>query len=402
MLFMASRVLRVRARLRRCDHERIHVPRPHASSRSLRSWRAIAVIASLLTGLVVSSVSADTKRWSKLQTTGTAPSERSRPAVASVGDKIFVFGGGFDEFASGEFVFYDDLFVLDTRRQRWSELSVAGARPAARAFAGHAGLESQSGFVVFGGGQFASDLSVTSYGDLWLFAAREQRWTRLADDTSGPGKRFDPKLWSRGNKIYAFGGLTETYEVANDLWSFDLRTRRWTLLTANAAVGSPPARGVARGPDLAYQGKLYFYGGEGGPDTDYKIFEDTWAFDTEAGVWQELTPAAPNQLDPARNHNSVARIQGALYAYGGDISGGPQSCGAPFPQNPVAELWRFDLRRARWEKLTNPAGQAPPPLKRHESAVVGSTMYLLSGYDFAAVGGGEACQVWNLAVYAYH
>lgn len=36
---------------------------------------------------------ADAKRWSKLDTRGTGPSERSRPAVAAVGSKIYVFGG---------------------------------------------------------------------------------------------------------------------------------------------------------------------------------------------------------------------------------------------------------------------------------------------------------------------
>lgn len=359
---------------------------------------SFALVASL--ALAVSSASARDKQWAKLCTTGTAPSERSRPAVATVGKDIYVFGGGFDEFASGEFAFYDDLFVLDTRRQHWMQPTITGDRPAARAFTGHAGLDSRAGFVVFGGGEFASDLSVTMYGDLWLYSVREQRWTRLADDTTGPGKRFDPKLWSHGDVVYAFGGMTETYEVKSDLWSFDLRAGRWTLVAAHGAVGSPAARGVVRGPDRAYQGKLYFYGGEGGPDTGYQIFADTWAYDVAAGRWQDLTPTAADQLDPARNHNSVARIHGALYAYGGDISGGPQTCGAPFPQNPVAELWRFDLRRARWEKV-QAEGVVPPPIKRHESAVVGSAMYLFGGYDFAAVGGGEACQVWNLDVWVY-
>ena len=111
------------------------------------------------------------KRWTKLSTTGVGPSERSRPAVAAVGDKIFVFGGAFDDFSSGEFVFYNDLFVLETRTQRWRELQQTTPVPEPRGFAGHASLDGERGFVVFGGGTFGSDLSVVCFGDLWLFSA---------------------------------------------------------------------------------------------------------------------------------------------------------------------------------------------------------------------------------------
>ena len=367
---------------------------------SLRRGSAVVVSLTVIIGCLITAPSfAEHKRWEKLETSGVGPSERSRPAVAAIDDTIYVFGGGFDEFASGEFVFHADLFALDTRKQRWRELHPQGPKPAARAFAGHASVEARRGFAVFGGGEFASDQSVSSYGDLWFYSVRDQRWTQLADDSTGPGKRFDPKLWSDGEVLYAFGGLTESFEVANDLWSFDLRSGAWSLITANGAADSPPARGVARGPDRGHRGKLYFYGGEGGPDTNFQIFDDTWAFDIRAGAWRNLTPSAPHQLDPARNHNSVDRVKNELLVYGGDVSGGPQSCGAPFPQNPVAELWSFDLQRARWHKLEHVRGVTPPPLKRHESAVVGSAMYLLGGYDFAAIGGGEACQVWNLEVY---
>jgi hypothetical protein len=371
----------------------------------MRAFAAIGgwICAAWLCGALAipQSVAADPKRWTKLQTCGVGPSERSRPAVAALGRDIYLFGGGFDEFASGEFQFYDDLFVLDTRSARWQQLSPEGERPAPRAFAGHAALDRGRGFVVFGGGTFASDQSVTSYGDLWQYSLADGRWLRLSDEPAGPGKRFDPKVWAHAGKVYVFGGLTETYEVTNDLWAFDLSTGAWSIVTENGAAGSPPARGVARGPDRAADGLLYFYSGEGGPDTSFQIFDDTWAFDVRAGQWRELTPTGACQLDAARNHNSVARIGRDLYAYGGDVSGGPQSCGAPFPQNPVAELWRFDTRTTCWEIVDETRGEAPPPLKRHEAVTVGNAMYLLAGYDFAANGGAEACQVWNLDVWVF-
>jgi len=358
-----------------------------------------SVAVALLMCLGLAPARADSRRWSKLATTGTGPSERSRPAVAAIGNEILVFGGGFDEFASGEFEFYNDLHVLDTRKARWRRLQVSGEVPAPRAFAGHAAL-GQRGLVVFGGGTFASDQSVNSYGDLWFFSISNGRWTRLSDEPAGPGKRFDPKVWVSGERVYVFGGLTPEYTVTNELWAFDLRERKWSVVTAHGAPGSPPARAVARGPDRDYEGKLYFYGGEGGPDTNFQIFADTWAYDIRARKWRNLTPSGSDQLEPPRNHNSVVRVGHELLIYGGDVAGGVQSCGAPFPQNPVAELWRFDIARGRFRRVDHVRGAEPPPLKRHEAVVIDSAMYLLSGYDFAAVGGSsEACQVWNLDVW---
>lgn len=368
--------------------------------RAFAAWCSLVLATSLLVPQL--SAADHHKHWSKLATRGIGPSERSRPAVAAVGRKIYVFGGGFDEFQSQEFEFYNDLYVLDTRSKRWQQLSPEGELPAARAFTGHAALNRGRGFVVFGGGTFTSDQSVTSYGDLWLYSTREQRWSSLSTEPAGPGKRFDPKLWTSGDHIYVFGGLTEDFEVTNDLWRFDLRTRAWTKLIDNGDPNAPPARGVARGPDQAYQGKLYFYGGEGGPDTAFQIFDDTWAYDIRASAWQNHTPPTECQLDPARNHNSVTRIGKTLYAYGGDIPGGPQTCGAPFPQNPSNELWKLDTRTTCWQRVESPCGDAPPPLKRHEAVTVGDTMYLIAGFNFAAVGGSEeACQLWNLDVWTF-
>jgi hypothetical protein len=80
--------------------------------------------------------------------------------------------------------------------------------------------------------------------------------------------------------------------------------------------------------------------------------DEAWADDLRARQWRNRTPSSNDQLDPPRNHNSVVRVGRDLLIHGGDVAGGVQSCGAPFPQNPVAELWRFDLAHDRFRRET--------------------------------------------------
>jgi len=47
--------------------------------------------------------------WTRLDTSGLGPSERSSPAVADIGSSLYVFGGVRDDFASGVDTFYQDL-----------------------------------------------------------------------------------------------------------------------------------------------------------------------------------------------------------------------------------------------------------------------------------------------------
>jgi hypothetical protein len=73
--------------------------------------------------------------WRQLDAVGRGPSERSAPVAAGVGRYVYVFGGVFDDFASGQFTFLNDLYRLDTRHLRWRPVNPTGPVPPARAFA---------------------------------------------------------------------------------------------------------------------------------------------------------------------------------------------------------------------------------------------------------------------------
>jgi hypothetical protein len=118
-------------------------------------------------------------RWVEVVPNGTAgsPPVRRGHSAAWDGKQLYVFGG---------FLFNNDVWRYDPGTARWSQIAVAGPRPAPRVHAG---------FI----------------------------WT--------------------GSAFLLFGGATADFtSVLNDLWSFDPSTGAWTLLKAQGAAGSPSPR----------------------------------------------------------------------------------------------------------------------------------------------------------------
>jgi hypothetical protein len=361
-------------------------------------WRRLA--AGLLGSVLACSALAH-GTWSKLATSGPALSVRSTPAAAAIGPNVYLFGGVFDDFRATEFVFFNDLHRFDTRTHEWVQLAPAGAAPPPRAFAAGVAVPHRQLMLVFGGATYPKDnSSVAAFDDLWAYDVQRNEWSQKRPENPGPSGRVYPSMWQMGDRTYVFGGVDASFRALNDLWAFDLATNRWTQLIPNGASGSPPARFEAyAGPD-AVLGTLTVYGGLAGADAGFAPRGDTWQFNVFTSTWRDVTPPAASNITPARNVGAAAQIGFSLYVQGGELPGGSSGCGAGFPQNPTAELWRYSLLRRTWEQIV-PAGDALPRLKRMVAATVGARMYVFAGFDFACTDetGG---QVWNDSVYSYN
>jgi hypothetical protein len=157
---------------------------------------------------------------------------------------------------------------------------------------------------------------------------------------------------------------------------------------------------VAQAGTLARFQRLTIYGGEGiDPAVGFTALGDTWQFDLVQRRWVNVTPPVAN-IAPPRNYGAAATVGDSMYLHGGDVPGGVGGCGAPFEQNPVADLWRFDLVHRVWRQV-HPAGDPLVRLKRHAAATVSGRMYLVSGWDFRCDGGVGPGQIWNLNVYVF-
>jgi hypothetical protein len=362
---------------------------------------ALRAALALLTGAALAVSAAAQGIWARVPATGEPMSGRSSPAAAALGSQVYLFGGVRDDFRSGRNVFHDDLHRFDTGSGRWTRLSPAGAVPPPRAFAAAVPVPHRRWMLVFGGALYADDFSsFTAYDDLWAYDVPRNQWTQLRSVNAGPPGRVRPSMWHAGDRVYVFGGATAAQRALNDLWMFDLHSRRWTLLVADGAAGAPPARLEAYAASEAALGKLTVYGGLSGADTGYVGRNDTWQFDLHRRRWTDVTPPAEAGITPSRDTGSAAILAFSLYVHGGDLPGGSSGCGAVFPQNPTSELWRFDLLRLQWQKLA-PGGDAAPRLKRTAAVRVGARMFVFGGFDFACPDESAPGQAWNDAVFSY-
>lgn len=342
--------------------------------------------------------------FARRQVTGERPSERSTPAVAAIGESIYVFGGVKDDFRTNVNTFYDDLHRFDTRTDTWTKLAPAGPLPPARAFAASAADEVSRRTFVFGGATYGPlFVGFVAHDDLWAYSVDANSWTRLVGSTPGPSGRSRPNMWLVEGRLYVFGGITATFQTLDDLWAYDIAANAWTEIIPNGAAGSPPSRHEAQAGTVAVGGALTLYGGEavdllGG--VFFEMLPDTWEFDLAEGAWRDVTPDPAHDVQPPRNYGAAAVVGNALYLYGGDVPGGSSGCGAPFPQNPTGELWRLDLVRHAWRRLA-PAGDETVPLKRTNAAIVDRRMYIFAGFDFRCEEPTDPGQVWNLDVWSY-
>ena len=363
---------------------------------------AIAAIVALVLPAPAAAAPATTGEFTRIPATGPRPSERSTPAVGAIGSDIFVFGGVKDDFQTKLNTFYDDLYRFDTRTAAWEQLRPSGPLPPARAFAASVGDERSRRVYVYGGANYGPMFAnFVAYDDLWAYAPDSNTWTELQPANAGPEGRSRPNMWLVDGTLYVFGGVTSTFETLNDLWSYDLATNRWTLLH-DGQEDAPPTRHEALAGTYAHGGTLTVYGGEqvdlvGG--AFFSTLADTWDLDLASRTWRAVSPPPSDDLQPPRNYGSNAIIGDSLYVHGGDVPGGSSGCGAPFPQNPDAEVWRLDLVADRWNEVT--LSGTPVRLKRTNAAAVAGTMYIFSGFDWKCDGPTDPGQVWSTEVYAF-
>lgn len=107
----------------------------------------------------------------------------------------------------------------------------------------------------------------------------------------------------------------------------------------------------------------------------------------QADRWQELNP---DHKPPARYGHSMVVLNGAVYLFGGIVSGQYTSSNAP-SSGPSNDLWKFDPAVDDWF-LVNPVNSPPPARAFHTAVASNGKMYIFFG-----LGGGNTAlsDVWS-------
>jgi N-acetylneuraminic acid mutarotase len=158
------------------------------------------------------ALSLASRRWTELTPEGSRPVKRCLHACDWDGatGALVLFGGQTDGVPQ-----LGDTWVLD--REGWKQ--VAGRAPSARRFP--AGAATGDGRFVINGG-----IGAKTFGDTWIFDAKDRKWSRPAGLAAGPGPRHSHAVASDrvADRLFVFGGARPA-RTANDLWVVQLPRR---------------------------------------------------------------------------------------------------------------------------------------------------------------------------------
>ena len=283
-------------------------------------------------------------------TAAPSPVARFESASASIGGKLYVFGG-YDK----NILAMSRSDVYDPATDRWSPLS-----PMPRAVT-HAGV-AQDGAVVYFAGGFVGERSFVTTSDVWKYDARTNTWSAF---TPLPERRAAGGLVRLGRELHYFGGASALHtRDYGDHWVLNLDAAPGTLgsrWTSAAPLPNPRNHfGYA-----ALNGRMYAIGGQRLNNERTGNFADVHAFDPATGRW---SAAASLPLPRSHNHTSTVVLNGRIYLFGG------QTNNPYFPQT-ISDVTSYDPATNTWSALP------PLPDVRQAAAAqaIGQRIYVTTG-----------------------
>jgi N-acetylneuraminic acid mutarotase len=194
---------------------------------------------------------------------GCPPPSRTNHAAASVGSKMFVFGGNNNNEA-GVYQVLDDLHALDTETMTWSRPETTGCRPCARS--GHSLTAIGHKLFLFGGGVWNERQGwVEKFNDVYVLDTHTMNWTKPQCSGTVETSTF-PITFAVGRYLFVFGGGSRPKHcVTNDLHILDTATYTWSMPQVEGVKPQPRDMGTA----CVVGNAVYLFGGYAGGAVDY-------------------------------------------------------------------------------------------------------------------------------------
>ncbi|ETO24873.1 hypothetical protein RFI_12283 [Reticulomyxa filosa] len=130
--------------------------------------------------LMVLSINDKQRGWTLLDTSGDVPCPRKSSSLIYHDGYLYLFGGNYKEKC------LDDFYKYDIKSRTWSQIIVKGKTPCARDR--HTlTLINEEALVLFGG--YAND-EKEFLNDLWSFDIKSKTWTLQPEQGAVPSPRF--------------------------------------------------------------------------------------------------------------------------------------------------------------------------------------------------------------------
>jgi len=352
-------------------------------------------------------VSLAAQSWRLEPAGAVVPPPRGGARLVDADGTLFYWGGFFECFdvnAGCDHFFYNDLYHYDLSQNVWEAVnptSANGQFPERRAFFGANYWEAGEVVVIFGGVRYNVDLSfLLPFGDIWFYSVEDKEWTAVQAVNQGPGLRLAPNVAIYGNDMFLFGGLLATFQVANDMWKFNLITRKWTELIPMGTPGSPGPVYLGSFRLEESHRRIILMGGNIPPAASGAQTNTTWSYSIDSNSWTELA-----FLERGRIHNAAEVFANRFVTAFGDLENIPGENGcrtaeASAGQAPTNEVRSLKLNTNEWETVSAAGG--PGPLKRVMSTKVGNRMYVVGGYNYECPSGptNPGFATWNNQMYS--
>jgi len=190
--------------------------------------------------------------------------------------------------------------------------------------------------------------------DLWEFDLETRKWKEIIiEGNDKPSPRKDHSAVIKDDKIFIFGGQSNKTTL-NDLWVFDYNKKQWSNIPTDKTFPSARYGHSA----VIYNNKIYIFGGQ----ADGVDFGDIWEFDIEKKMWKLID--IQSHLDPRHYHSAVVWKDQMIV------------CAGYKQQRPLRGLWVLDLISFKWSKMDL------PHLKQrsgHTASINGDIMFVFSG-----------------------
>lgn len=304
--------------------------------------------------------------WADLQQPR-LPTPLAGMAIASVADKVYLFGGLTDAGLSNQILVFDPATNMVTQEPP--------TFPTARAYMAATAVGTK--IYICGG----SDASAV-YADSYVYDTVARTLSPIAPM---PGERDSVTCAAVGTDLFVFGGAeidlnTFMFIPTADVWKYSTTSDTWTALSTTLPQRNQWALALAAG------GKIYLVGGcdfeldfIAQTQTTVANYATVYEFDPATAT---LTPKA--SLPAGTKCHTGDVINGRLYVAGGERTTGLHDNAVLFA-DPVRDTYAYDPATDTWTTLTpfetNVPGQGPFGGRALAGAAAANgKLYLFGGY----------------------
>lgn len=212
---------------------------------------------------------------------------------------------------------------------------------------------------------------------------------------ASPGHRFGHSVsLISPSRVILFGGAVadKSYQITNDVFSFNVKTQKWTRVHAKSKNNVPSPR-AAHGATAIDNSQVVVFGGAQaqGSVVDNDLHLLKLMNDETRCRWVRVPAEEPRPS--SRYGHSMAYFRPFIFLIGGSI--GRRQVRTNPGNEPTDEVWMLSIesRNFRWELVDFKNGPAPGPRVYHSSSVLKTSktshIILLFG------GRGQGNQVFN-------